>query len=427
MSRVLRLLLIASLWMGSVGNAALWAAPANDPEAGVLRAIKLLNQIPEEQVDEKADPTFSIIRSLYDVDGPEFLTLRKLVGQASVRATMNPSSKSVIAGILSTRWDSFALAGNLWLASFGSRNEDIRNRARRKLVQFIQPAHVPALIEMLRMPGTNVQVYQVLWEVTGQTLDANINTWRTWWTKNQKHVDLVGHLLKDTKEQLYQHPVTPFAQERFWYLPDGVSDASIPFEKRGKKEQQIITDWNAWAAQDVKRYVEAWRVTKPILDRITHQPDPRVTNFLERLSTEPGYGDYLSVVLAWRANATSLPAVQKAYKASPSVGRALARGSLGDKTALRDLLQIIEDNPAPLSFRIMDDDSRALMDYVRTVGILPAEQAFELLAHQSFDFDGAETRSQKKRAIKKAHRWVSDNYNSITLDRRRGYFRVQAR
>lgn len=416
-------LVIALLLLGS--GARLVRANNKNPEVSqveLLHQLRLLNQVPETQLDEKVDPAFAIIRGIYDSDGPDFLTLRKLMAEASIRSTLNPSAKSVLAGILSTRWDSFALSGNLWLASLGSPNESIRMKARKKLVQFIQPAHIPALIEMLGMPGANVQVYQVLVEVTGQPIKPDIRLWRQWWAKNQKSVDIVGHLLKDTKEKLITHPIAPIDHEKFWYLPEGLSDARTPYTERKEKEQHVVTLWNAWANQDVRRYVDAWRQAKSILDRITHQPDPRVNDFLRRLSQNPGYGDYTSVVLAWRANATALPDLQAMYKAYPSVSRALARGSLGDKSALVDLLHWIEKSPRPFTFSIMDDDARASMDVLRTVGVIPAEQAFELLAHQVFDFDGASTKSEKKRALQKARRWLEDNYDHLLFDRRRGYF-----
>lgn len=417
--RRLSLLLIPVLLTASAPR----AAEAPSPSL-ILKHIRLLNQIPEEQLDEKRDPAFSIIRSLYDVDGPDFLELRKLVGQATIRQTMTPSTKSVVAGILSNRWDSFTLAGNLWLASLGSPNQDIRNKARKKLVQFIQPAHVPALIEMLAIPKSNIQVYQVLWEVTGQKLDPNVKTWRAWWVKGQKWVDIIGHLLKTTKEGIVQKPIGAFDQPRFWYIPEALSDASTPYAQRSPKEQMMVTQWNNWASQEVRRFVESWRQVKPVVDRITHQPDPRVNRFLEALSKHAGYGDYASVVLAWRSNAASLPVLQESYSHYPTVSRALARGTLGDKNALKDLLQMIEDQPHPLSFSIMDDDARASMGTLRTLGIIPAEQAFELLVHQVFDFDGASTRSEKKKAIQKARKWLHKNFDDLTLDRRRGYYVV---
>ncbi len=423
LSLVLSCLLVSSGPLELAAQTAPASAPGSvDNQAELLRQLRLLNQIPEEQLNEKVDPAFSIVRTIYDTDGPEFMQLRQLLGQAAIRQTLNASAKSVVAGILSNRWDSFALAGNLWLASLGSPNEEIRNKARKKLVQFIQPAHVPALIEMLAMPKSNLQVYQVLWEITGQKLDPSVKTWRRWWAKEQKHVDIVGHLLKDTRDQINIHPITPFDQDRFWYLPTSISDARIPYAERAPKEKEIITEWNAWANQEPRRYVNSWKAIKPVLDRITHQPDPRVNSYLEQLTHDPGYGDYVSVVLAWRANASSLTAIKSAFAATPSVGRALARGSLGDKTALRDLLVKISAHPSPLTFTIMDDDARTTLDILRTVGVVPAEQAFELLAHQAFDFDGAATRSDKKKATQKAKRWLDEHYDTLMIERRRGYF-----
>jgi len=163
------------------------------------------------------------------------------------------------------------------------------------------------------------------------------------------------------------------------------------------------------------------------MDRITHQPDPRASRFLEQLVNDPGYGDYASVVLAWRSSAGSMPVIQAAYARQPTVGRALARGSLGDKTALRDLLKIIEKHRTqPLSFNIMDDNVRSYVQTLHTGGVIPAEQAFELLAHHVFDFDGVSTRSEKKKAVQAAERWLKNNESQLTFDRRRGYFTTPA-
>src|SRR5208282_4741022 len=132
--------------------------------------------------------------------------------------------------------------------------------------------------------------------------------------------------------------------------------------------QVLISGWNEWANIDVKRYVDDWADAKPILDRIAHQPDPRVNKFLEKLAVDPGYGDYASVVLAWRHSEGSLPVITAAYQQTPTVGRALARASLGEKVALADLLRTIEANPNPLSFNIMDDTVRTYAQTLHTVG-----------------------------------------------------------
>ncbi len=166
-------------------------------------------------------------------------------------------------------------------------------------------------------------------------------------------------------------------------------------------------------------------MAKPVLDRVIHQPDPRVNTFLETLTSDSGYGDYASVILAWRSSRASLPVIQTAYQAKPTVGRALARGSLGDKTALDDLLSIIERHQSqPLSYKIMDDDARNMLNTLRTVGVVPAEQAFKLLCHQNFEFESAMTSKEKKKEFKKAKNWLKDNINRLTFDRRRGYFSV---
>src|SRR5689334_2539641 len=87
------------------------AEPPIGAEADVLKNIQLLNQVPEAQLNDKADPGFSILRALNDQDGPDFLTLRKLLGEAKVRSTLNPSTKCLLAGVISQRWDTFILSG----------------------------------------------------------------------------------------------------------------------------------------------------------------------------------------------------------------------------------------------------------------------------------------------------------------------------
>jgi len=419
--------LITALILLSFNFEPLVAAPA-DNQAALLKQLQLLNQVPEDQLNEKTDPGFSILRSIYDIDGPDFLTLRRLIGMDTVRARLNPSARCVLAGILSQRWDTFVLSGNLWLAGLKSPNPELRNKARQRLVDFIEPAHIPELIDILRIPGPNAPAYEILQEVTGKSFEPNVKVWRRWWVKEHRHVDVVGYLLKNTRAQLAAHEVTPFNEEKFWYLPETINDAHVPYDKRSSKEQSTITVWNEWAGQDVKRFLDQWAISKPVLDRITHQPDPRVNKFLEKLVNDPGYGDYASVVLAWRSSRASLPVIQSAFEQQPTVGRALALGSLGDKNALQDLLKIIGRHRAqPLSFNIMDDNVRFYVQTLHTVVVIPAEQAFELLTHHVFGFDAAVNRSQKKKAVQAAERWLKDHEDQLTFDKRREYFTLPGR
>jgi len=392
-------------------------------DAAVLKQIQPLNQVPEDQLSEKADPGFSLLRTLYDLDSPDFLTLRKLLGKAEVRSRLNPSAKCVLAGVISQRWDTFTISGNLYLAGLSSANPDLRDKARKKLVNFIFPAHIPALIELLKVPGPNILANEILQEVTGAHVEPSTKAWQKWWAKNGSKADIIGHLLSTTRSQLEARPMHPFIQERFWYLPRGIKDAQTPYAQRPEKEQALISQWNNWATTDVRRYVEEWNVNKPILDRLVHQPDPRVTRFLETMSPDAAFGDYASVVLAWRSSAASLPTIQAAFKTNPTVSRALARGSLGDKTALEDLLQMIERHEeSPLTYKIMDDDARAQLTTLRTVGIIPAEQAFELLCHHNFGFEEAMTAKEKKKTVKAARAWLNKNDAQLSLDRRHGYY-----
>ncbi len=394
-------------------------------EAGLIKQLQLLNQVPEEQLNEKEDPCFSIVRSIYDQDGPDFLTLRALLGKADIRSHLNPSARCVLANVISQRWDTFALSGNLYLSGLQSKNPDLRDKARKTFVAFIQPAHIPALIALLRIPGPNVLAYDILQEVTGERIDPSVKAWQTWWKKRGGKVDIVGHVLNNTRNHLKQYAIHPIDQERFWYAPEGIDDVQTPLARRSEREQAKIGEWNAWAASDVKRYADDWAAVKPVLDRIVHQPDPRVNKYLEYLSIDPGYGDYASVVLAWRSSAHSLPILQSAYRVQPTVGRALARGSLGDKTALADLLRIIDQHQAqPMSYKIMEDDARNLLTPLRTVGVVSAEQAFKLLCHQNFEFDAATTPREKKKVYKAAKSWLVKNATQLTLDRRRGYYTV---
>jgi len=399
------------------------AAPATDD--AVLKQLHLLNQVPEDQVSEKVDPAFSILRTIYDTDGPDFYVLKKLLAKADIRATLNPSARCVLAGVISQRWDTFTLSGNLYLSGLQSRNAELREKARRKFVGFLQPVHIPILINLLKIPGPNVMAYEILQEATGKKIDPSIKSWRKWWSSGGSKADIIGHLLQDTQMQLEHHRMRGFDQERYWYMPMGMMDAQIAYSSRPEKDQMEISAWNNWAKVDVKQYVDEWAAFKPVIDRLIHQPDPRVNTFLESLVADPGFGDYASVVLAWRSNQSSLEAIQKASVTQPTVGRALARGSLGDETALDELLQMMERHSTqPLSFKIMDDDVRAMLPTLRTVGVVPAEQAFNLLCHQNFDFDGALTSKEKKKAFQKAATWLKHNAARLSLDHRRGYFLV---
>lgn len=398
------------------------SAPAAE-ETSVLQLIQRLNQIPEEQLSDMTDPGFSILRSIYDQDGPDFLNVRTLLGKAEVRSKLNPSARCVLAGIVSQRWDSFSLSGNLYLAGLRSKNPDLRNKARKKLVLFIQPAHVPELINLLKVPGPNVLAYEILQEVTGKRLDPSVKVWQKWWKSQGGKADLVGHLLKDTRSRLQQIRVHPFAQEQFWYVPEGIKDAQVAFEKRPEQEQEKIIAWSNGPAAGARQHVADWSEAKDILDRVAHQPDPRVGAYLEKLVNDVGYGDYASVLLAWRNSRASLPILQVASRSWPTGGRLVARGSLGDRTALVDLMTLIERHQTqPLSYKIMDDETRNQLSVLRTVGVIPAEQAFELLCHRNFDFSSAYTSKDKKKAFKEAKAWWKENAESLTFDKRRGYF-----
>src|ERR1019366_10732977 len=73
-------------------------------DAGLIKQLKLLNQVPEEALNEKLDPAFSILRAIYDQDGPDFLILRSLLGKADIRSHLNPSARCVLAVVISQRW-----------------------------------------------------------------------------------------------------------------------------------------------------------------------------------------------------------------------------------------------------------------------------------------------------------------------------------
>jgi hypothetical protein len=137
-------------------------------------------------------------------------------------------------------------------------------------------------------------------------------------------------------------------------------------------------------------------------------------------------GDYAAVVLAWRGDASALTPLQAAYTTTPSVGRALARGTLGDKTALQDLLTMCEAHKSPLSVPMMDETMRGYAAKLPALGIVSAEQAFELLAHQRFGFTAAMSASEKKKAVKKACSWLTQTLPSLTLDKKSGYYVLPA-
>jgi hypothetical protein len=118
-----------------------------------------------------------------------------------------------------------------------------------------------------------------------------------------------------------------------------------------------------------------------------------------------------------------LEAIRSASQAAPTVGRILARGSLGDQSALEDLLRIIERHQTePLTDKIMNDDTRTILTTLRTVGVISAERAFELLAHNNFDFEAVTTGKEKKKAYKRANAWLKDNASRLILDRHRGFY-----
>src|SRR5207245_2752991 len=121
---------------------------------------------------------------------------------------------------------------------------------------------------------------------------------------------------------------------------DGISHATGRLDKRPLAEQDAIAHWNEWANTDVKNYANDWERYKPMFERVVHQPDPRVGAYLISLTTDPGFGDYASVVLAWRGHPDADKPIRQAYAQWPTVGRALAIGALGDKESLQDLLKI---------------------------------------------------------------------------------------
>lgn len=406
-----------------MGGAPAVSMAAAGSEEDVLRQLTMLNQIPEADLHEKSDPAYSVLKKIYDLDAPDFLTLRTLVGRAGVRKTLNPSARVVCANIISQRWDSFVLSGNLYLAGLNSRNLELREKAQGRLAQFIQPAHLPVLIDTLKTPGPNVAALDVLREVTQRDFGTSAKAWQAWWDKSKGQVDLVGTLLNTTRSRLSRIAIEPIDTERFWYAPESITHVLTPYDQRSVKDQNEVDAWNRWAMLHVKPYVDTWGVAKPVIDRIKHQPDPRVNAYFEELAAHPGWGDYASVVLAWRSSRPSLPAIQGAGKSHPTVGRALARGSLGDLTALDDLLDTLEKHQKrPMAYAIMDDINRQSVTLLRQLGMVPAELAFELLAHKRFDFDNAATAKEKRKAFKAAKKWLAENREALKLDKRRGFY-----
>ncbi|OGR92679.1 MAG: hypothetical protein A2992_10255 [Elusimicrobia bacterium RIFCSPLOWO2_01_FULL_59_12] len=398
------------------------AAPVPPAHARTYDLIQSLNQIPEDQLNEKAGPAAPLLDNLREEDGPDFAKLKVLVARADVRKSLNPGSKGALAGLVSPRWDGFTLAGNLWLAALRSSNAEIRANARQQLVNFIQPAHIPILIHTLNVPGPNVLANDVLREVTGVNLEPTIKAWTSWWNKKHGKFDLVGHLLNQSRMRLMQMQVKGIDQDVFWYLPDGVSKAGVPYAERPVREKNTIGRWSDWARADVNHYIEQWDSAKPLFNRIVHQPDPRVGEFLRTLVDGSGFGDYASVVLAWRGDSGALTLIQRAYRRTPTVGRALARGSMGDKTALQDLLQFIDTHRAPLTYGLMDDTLRGYAARLPAYGVISAEQAFELLTHQRFGLAAAASPGEKRKAYKKAHRWLTQSGAALTLDKKHGYY-----
>src|SRR4029077_18273029 len=119
-------------------------------ENNVYILLQSLNKIPEDQLNEKAALAVPLMEQLRSADGPEYLKVRILLARTDVRKMLNPGVKFLLAGLLAPRWDSFSIAGNLYLAALKSANTDFRSRARQKLVGFIQPAHIPVLISILK-------------------------------------------------------------------------------------------------------------------------------------------------------------------------------------------------------------------------------------------------------------------------------------
>jgi hypothetical protein len=394
-------------------------------ETAVLKQIQNLNKISEDQLDEKAAPALPILRKIIDLDGPEFLKVRKIAGQPALRGPLDPSTRGLLAELISPRWDAYNIAGSLWLSALRSPNTALRDKARRKMVQFVQIVHIPLLIQLLPDPTAGQAAHEILQEITGQPLPRATPPWRAWWAKNKTKVDIVAVLLRSTRAEVARHPISSFDHDRLWYVPDGIRDKDMAFNSRSPQEQELIQQWNGWAGTEVRTYVDSWADIKPVIERVVHHPDPRVNAFLERLLADRAYGDYAAIVLAWRQNVDALDALRTSYSTEQTVGRALARGSLGDTDALVALLQMIDHSgPRALSYGIMEDDVRSHLSGLRSVGILPAEEAFELLCHKNFGFAAAATGKEKRKKFDKATAWLKKNARNLIFDSRRGYFTV---
>jgi hypothetical protein len=396
--------------------------PMPSAHAKTYEILQGLNQIPESQLTDKAGQIHTLLEALRAEDGPEYLILRRLLARADIRKELNPGVKGLLAGILSQRWDAFTLAGNLWLAALRSTNVDLQVRARQQLVHFIQPTHVPVLIDLLKTPGPNVLAYEILQEVTGRNIEPTPKLWLSLWNKNRGKIDVVGRVLNQSRLQLRQLHIRPFEESAFWYVPEGVSRANTPYAKRSTDEKNAVGHWADAAKADANWYLDQWAIAKPLFDRIVHQPDPRVGGYLRSLAKDPGFGNYVAVVLAWRGDAASIKLIDDAYAQEPSVGRALALGSMGDKNAVQDLLKMIETRKQPLSFGLMDETLQSHAARLPALGIIPAEQAFELLTHQNFGLSAAVTAGEKRKSYGKALRWLADNFAALKLDRKRGYY-----
>jgi hypothetical protein len=397
----------------------------NADETAVFQQIQALNKIPEDQLDETAAPTLPILRKIIDLDGPEYLKVRKIAGQPAFRAPLTPGTRALLAELISPRWDAYNIAGSLWLAALRTPNKVLRDKARRKMVQFAQIIHVPSLINLLTDANAQQPAHEILEEITGQSLPPTRQAWMGWWAKNKATVDIVGTLLRSTRAQVSQHPIGSFEHERLWYVPDGIRDKDISFKNRSPQEQDLIQQWNAWAGTEVRGYIDSWSDIKPVIERVVHHPDPRVSQFLEQLLADRAYGDYAAIVLAWRQNVEVLDALRTSYSVQQTVGRALARGSLGDTDALVALLQMIDHSgPRALSYGIMEDQVRDHLSGLKSVGVLPAEEAFELLCHKNFGFSSAATGKEKRKRFEKATAWLKKNARNLIFDSRRGYFTV---
>ncbi len=381
-----------------------------------------LNQTPESELLDLSGPAAQAIENLRGEDGPDFSRLRLLLGRADVRKALHPDTKGVLADLLSSRWDAFTLTGNLYLGALQSRNPDIRSRSRRRLAHFIQPAHVPVLISLLKVPGPNVAAYDLLQEISGQKFDPDIHAWSAWWKNDQKKIDVVGHILNATRRELKQIQIQPIDPASFWYAPEGISRTDKAYNRRSSAEQERIGRWSDAARTDIKRYLAQWDLAKPLFEHIVHQPDPRIGGYLRSLARDPGMRDYLSVVLAWRGDQASRALIQKTAAEIPSVSRYLALGTLGDKSSLENLLKMIAAKKAPLSYGLMDDELRRYAARLPALGIISAEQAFELLAHQHFGLTAAVSAKEKMKAYKDAEMWLTENYQTLTLDKKHGYY-----